>query len=275
MKMKMKRVICGICVAAAAAGGFVACGGDDDSSSGQSPEAAARDSGDTAASLNSLKSDPADEEALGNVLELYADAQSISALGLDPTANQPGAADVIVTKSVRTFAQLGNCVSGSNPYTYTNCVIEPTTFNGTLSVSGDEMAFDISFEVDPNAIGGLINEALGESAGPVSFSIERVTAREQTSALTVTDTRVDGVIQLSTTVVGSTTISIPGGGDITTPLNNVVSNVMTFTDLALDSDGCPVGGTLLVTQTSDSFYRPVSVTYGPACGDIDAVVVTD
>lgn len=183
------------CVIGVAAGLSLASTGCGDGK--KSPKNAARDAGDTAASLNSLKSDPEDRDSLRNVLQLYADAQAIAALGVVPP-DEDSMSDMDFGQFMRAFTTNDNCVSGSNPYTYTDCVIDPTTFSGTLSTSGDIMSFSLIFDIDPKKVSGMVNDAFNDAGASNMFKIkiDRVQVEEQAANLTVKDTLVDGDIHI-------------------------------------------------------------------------------
>jgi len=223
--------------------------GDDGGSSGGSTKAAAR-SADNAARTKDAVATPA--TGLAAMGQLYADLQIIyQTQQAKQLQQQAGGLEV------HTGALSDACVTtAGNTATYTDCSEGPSTFNGSATVNGDAVSFDVTVDVDPSAYNGAITGA--GAAGGAKVTLQEVSVRE-TGALTVTATRLDGTV--NATIDLALVVTIPGFGD--QPTSESTPITATF---ALDRDaaGCAIGGTMTVTSGDVT----ATADYGPACGQV-------
>lgn len=239
-----------VCLALGASLAYAACG-DDGGSGGTSSEAAARGSVENARAIKGGGDDP--DAPLAATYALQGDLQVMVQLKQAQTAQQQRGA-----LRVETGALAAECSATSGgTTTYTDCKVGPTNFNGTVTVSGDSVSFNVTGDVDPDAYNGPLTSVPAGSG--FKIHVDSVTFSEQ-GALSVTDTSIDGTLDATVTVTLTTTM--PGIGEQTadqsTPLHAVYDGVQ------LDAAGCAVGGTLTVTSAQTT----VNATFGPACGDV-------
>lgn len=240
---------------------LVACG-DDDSGPGGSTmtsEAAATSSVDSALAFGAVAQTPQSESSLASALSIYASAQTLSA---NAQAEGMMAKDVhrVATQALLKAYDPACATTTGNTTTYSDCDIAPTTFNGTVSTSGDDITVDITADVDPSAYNGPLDAATGGAggAGGVSVQVNSVTVREQ-GTLTVTTTSLDGVLDVDIDI--SMTVTMPVIGEQTTNQNTSLN--IDYDSLVI-ANGCATGGTLAV---DDGSYAAIAM-YGPACGDV-------
>jgi len=226
-----------------------ACG--DDGGGSASPSTAAKRMPDNAAALHAGDS----TKSLAALAQIYADLQIIY---------QDKMVDDLQSRSgglaVARGALTAGCVQQSGTTTtYTDCSEGPSTFNGSASVSGDRVTFDVVVDVDPDAYNGPISQATAQAgAGAPKMTLEEVSVHE-TGDLTVTATTLDGTIDAVITL--DMTIEIPGFGSQAAPQETPLHAVF---DLDRDAAGCAVGGTLTITSGSTTAVAE----YGPACGQV-------
>lgn len=228
--------------------------GDDGGSSGGSPKAAASRSADNAATMKEAVAAP--ESGLAALGQLYADLQVIHQMQQAKQLQaQAGALEV------REGALNMACVTtAGNTATYTDCAEGPSTFNGSATVNGDVVTFDVAVDVDPDAYNGPMTAATAQVPGGQGPKIElqEVSVRE-TGNLTVTATRLDGTV--TATIDLAMTITFPGIGEQPTSQSTPIT--ATFA-LDRDASGCAVGGTMTVTSGDATAVAD----YGPACGQV-------
>lgn len=233
---------------------IVACGDDDGGGDGgMGAEAAATSSVEAGLAFGELADTPESEASLGAALSVYASGQALHAQA--QAANATGGMPGMLTQGLNKAYDPSCASTTGNTTTYTACEVAPTTFDGTVSVSGDDVTVDITAEVDPAAYNGPMDAVSGPGA---SIRMNGVTVTEQ-GTLTVTPTTLDGVLNVDIDL--SMTITMPVVGEQTT--NQTTSLDIDYDSLVIDN-GCATGGTLTV---SDSSYTAVA-TYGPACGDV-------
>ncbi len=258
-------------IVALAAAALAGCGDDDDGGSGGaagSPEGAAANSASAAVELNTVKEQPADGAVLGTLNKMYANlqafdvqikAQEAQAAGdgggnLPGGGMLPGGGQIPGRLTVRHDALDEACITvdmNTGSTTFDNCEEGGATFNGSVTVNGDQVSVDVQMVVDPSSYAGAV-PAGAPGAAP---SIKEVRVTEKTpTPLTVTDTRIDGVFQVNIMA----TIDIPMLGTQTLPTNLTATYALELTD------GCATGGTLAISDGNQSH----TATFGPGCNEV-------
>lgn len=221
-------------------------------------EAAATSSVESALAFGAVAQTPQAESSLGSALSVYASAQTLSA---NAQAEGLMGKEVhrVATQALLKAYDPACATTSGNTTTYTDCDIAPTTFNGTVSTSGDDVTVDITADVDPSAYNGPLDAATGGAGGAgVSIQVNSVTVREQ-GTLTVTPSSLDGVLDVDIDI--AMTVTMPVIGEQTTSQNTSLN--IDYDNLVI-TNGCATGGTLAV---DDGSYAAIAM-YGPTCGDV-------
>ncbi len=251
IRYRTSMMILSVCLAGAGAMGCDGGGGG----GGGGTEAAAKRSVDSAKNIKTAESDPSGDTALAGINALQGDLQVI--------VQQKQLEDLQTRTGPLTMARLAlasECVSQSGQTTtYTDCVVKPATMNGTVTVSGDAVTFNMRGDIDPDAYNGPLGAAAQSGAG-ISISVDGVSFTESGN-LTVSGSAIDGTVDATVTL--RLTTNFPGLGPQTSNQDTTIHAVF---DVDLDAAGCPVGGTLTVTSAQTT----ATVDYGPACGAVTA-----
>lgn len=226
--------------------------GDDGGSGGGGAEAAASRSVTSAKNIKGAESDPSGDSALAGMNALQGDLQVIvRQQQLEDLQTRSGAL-------TRASALSADCVSQSGGVTtYTDCVVKPTTMNGTVTVNGDAVSFNITGDIDPDAYNGPLKDVAAGGAG-IKITIEGISFTESGS-LTVSSSAIEGTVNINISLTLNT--DFPGIGPQTSTQDTPIKADF---DVDLDASGCAVGGTLTVTSEQTT----ATVEYGPACGAV-------
>jgi hypothetical protein len=151
--------------------------------------------------------------------------------------------------------------------TYNHCEESGATFNGTVSVNGDQVAIDLHIEVDPAAAASVTGQTL-----PMGGPVKAVNVSEK-GVLTMTPTRIQGDLDVTIdTEVELSQMGLPTGIP-GIPSSMHLQNTVKAAFNVILLDGCAVGGTLVVDSTfqgtsSGTQSVKATATFGPACGDV-------
>lgn len=205
-----------------------ACGGDGGGDFGDpidSPQAqaAATATLDDTNSLNEIRDDPSDDGSLGKALSISGSLQTMSSAKL-------GAGAQALTSGLEVNVDENCFTSTDTSVTYTNCMSDSTTIDGTISWTVDTLVIDLTI-----------------ATTDLTYSID--------GDLTITDTLIDGNLDY-------TWQGMQAGQTFNYSLDADYDNI------TLDATGCATGGELVVHSVTTGFDVWVKAEYGPNCGDV-------
>lgn len=248
-----------------------ACGSDGGGSGSSSPTASASASVSSAQTLESGARDGVPEDTLAGAMALQAQLQGLvaqkQAAAMQKAATSPAASAGAAFGAMQ-GALNAACLnqSGANQ-TYTNCQESGATFNGTVNANGDQVAIDLTIDVDPAAAASATGQTL-----PMGGPVKGVKVGEK-GVLTMTPTLIQGDLNVTIdTEVELAQVGLPAGIPGIPSSMHLQSTVKATFDVTL-LDGCAVGGTLVVDSTFQGTSAGTqsvraTATFGPACGDV-------
>ena len=194
-----------------------------------SKETAATTSVESARSMKDVSANPSDDAALGKVVALYGQLQTMT-----------GSSIAGKTGGLVEAALAADCVTqNGGDITYANCSVAGSTVDGSIKVSGSQITIDLTIK----AVGATITEK---------------------GTLTVTDTSIDGSLKVVVSVDSAGLGGLPGG---TTGLPGGVGIPSVSLAITLDATyavkltgPCPTSGTLTVKSTTSGLAGATGAT---------------
>ncbi|MEM8610267.1 MAG: hypothetical protein AAGF92_24470 [Myxococcota bacterium] len=197
-------------------------------------EAAAGNAVVSTARTELLVDDPRSVDALISLSRIYTD---LTTLATD--AGEVGVVGIALTKGT-----LGDCVVVTDSVIrYDDCPVSNGTIDGTITVDGDELSFDLDIAVVDS----------GDNASLV-VSME--------GPVTVTETSLYGSLNYETVIEGLP--DFPDGFRLSLEAD--------YVDIGIDDVECPLSGSLRAEQRGlDSNTGVREAIFGPSCGDVRIV----
>jgi len=180
------------------------------------------------AMLDTLIADPADADALVSMTRIYTELSAVASSGVEVPLSWRG-----VTK-----APLDQCVTQEDSrITYAECSLRNGRLDGTIASAGDDLELDLTTRVQGAGASGSLEVRMRGS-------------------LVLSERSLCGELRYDTVI----------GGLDEFPSGLAVELHARYVDIALDGQGCPLGGTLEVVQETLGGSMLATVGFGPRCG---------